>query len=461
MQPPSGIPVLQMDSNQKKAKISMGGSKVQVMPPKESIMPEGALAVDEDEFEEILEDGTVIKKKVITTRTATTVTKTIISVMPDGSISEEVITEDISGPGDKQPVSDEIIPDIVSRVPPKPEAPQQPIEDDLIVPDDVIHAESAPPGASPGADDSRVPVDESEIIPEVKKGAEELPPMQPPVSYEPPLSPTEFDEVEETLPDGTVVKRRAIKTKVKKVITKKIRRVGPDGEVIEDVFTEEVPESDLSETSSIRSSLSDARDVVSPVPYVSSPAGLASPAESIDSEKPSVRVYTDTIEGEPQVETDVQEFEETMPDGTIVKRKVIKTRQKQTIVKRVVMEGPENDLPTTEEQAQMMLNTAGSFEPEVQVYTDRMQTEPTESTNVQEFEETMPDGTVVKKKVVTTTEQQLKTDRTIMEGTGAVVGLTDNGQADGDIPIDDDLIDPEHQSYAESAPPGRSPQAGI
>ena len=183
------------------------------------------------------------------------------------------------------------------------------------------------------------------------------------------------------------------------------------------------------------------------------PTELASPTDSIDSEKPSVRVYTDTIEGEPQVETDVQEFEETMPDGTVVKRKVIKTRQKQTIVKRVVMEGPESDLPTTEEQAQMMLNTSGSFDPEYQVYTDRMQTEPVESTDVQEFEETLDDGTIVKKKVVTKTEQQLKTERTLMEGTDAVIGLADGH--------DEDMVQTEDQSYAYGAPPGRHPQAGI
>lgn len=48
----------------------------------------------------------------------------------------------------------------------------------------------------------------------------------------------------------------------------------------------------------------------------------------------------------------VQDTEETLADGTVVRRRVTKTRQKQTIVKRVVMEGPEDELPTSEEQAQ-------------------------------------------------------------------------------------------------------------
>jgi len=42
-----------------------------------------------------------------------------------------------------------------------------------------------------------------------------------------------------------------------------------------------------------------------------------------------------------QIVTDVTETEETLPDGRIIVRKLIKTRQTQTIVKRIVMEGPE------------------------------------------------------------------------------------------------------------------------
>ena len=225
--------------------------------------------------------------------------------------------------------------------------------------------------------------------------------------------PDDFEEYEETLPDGTIVTRRVSKTKVKKIVTRKIRRVGPDGEVVEDVFTEEVPDSEvLSETSSIISSTGDYREISSPVPSLS-PTDLASPYDS-DSERGGVRVYTDTVEGEPQVETDIQEFEETLPDGTVVRRKVIKTKQKQTIVKRVVMEGPENELPASEEQAQEYLTQA--FEPGYTRYTDTMEGDPESHTDVQEFEETLDDGTVIKRRVVTTTEQQLKTERTVLEG---------------------------------------------
>jgi len=74
-----------------------------------------------------------------------------------------------------------------------------------------------------------------------------------------------------------------------------------------------------------------------------------------DDDTAMLRVYTDTLEGEPQTETDVQETEETLPDGTVVRRRVTTTRQQQTIVKRVVMEGPEDELPTNEDEAEQIL----------------------------------------------------------------------------------------------------------
>jgi len=68
-----------------------------------------------------------------------------------------------------------------------------------------------------------------------------------------------------------------------------------------------------------------------------------------------LRVYMDTVAGEPETSTDVQETEETLPDGTVVRRRVTTTRQQQTIVKRVVMEGPEDELPTNEDEAEEIL----------------------------------------------------------------------------------------------------------
>jgi hypothetical protein len=416
------------------------------------VIPEGAVV---QESEEVLPNGTVVKKRVVTFKTETTVVRKVITEMPSGEIKQEIFTEEISGPELLQPK--DVVPVPVDEDLIEPEEKEHvqlaaPVRREIIE-DDIIPSEEIPAEKMP----DRLPVDETEIVPEDQpqpepmKRPEDLDGPQvlvaPPDDqlFEPVRAPTdEYEEIEETLPDGTLVKRKIIKTKVKKIVTKKIRRVGPDGEVIEDVITEEVPESELSETSSLRSSLSEAHEVISPVPSLSSPAELASPAESIEGDRAAVRVYTDTIEGEPQVETDVKEFEETLPDGTIIKRRVVKTRQKQTIVKRVVMEGPETDLPTSEEQAQLMIDQGTVYEPEMKMYSDKYETEPEESTDVQEYEETLPDGSVVKKKVVTTTEQQMKTERTLMEGTGHVPGLTEAAEAE---------LFPDEEPLVEGAPP--------
>ena len=307
----------------------------------------------------------------------------------------------------------------------------------------------------PSAVELHVPPSAVDFSPEKEEAAPQdfgFPPVGP-IAVEP----DQVEEVEETMPDGTVVKRRIIHGKARKVVTRKIRRVGPDGEVIEDVITEEVPSDSevLSEHSSRRSSMSD-------VPISLSATEPGSPDE-YDPERSALKVYTDTIEGEPEIETDVQEFEETLPDGTVVKRKVIKTKQKQMITKRVVMEGPEDDLPTTEEQAQVMLMQAD--QPELSRYTDRIEGEPEQSTNVQEYEETLDDGTVVKRKVVTTTEQQMTTDRMYLEGAPEDVLPVDEGEIDAEIQpgrtsypaddedeVDEEAVVTEDREHTQAAP---------
>ena len=271
-----------------------------------------------------------------------------------------------------------------------------------------------------------------------------------------PKTDEDYEEIEETLPDGTLVTRRIMKTRVRKIITRKVRKVGPDGEIVEDIITEEIPESEMfSETSS----LSDARELTSPVPSLS-PMEVGSPVES-DMDRGGVRIYTDTVEGEPEVETDVQEFEETLPDGTVIKRKVIKTKQKQTIVKRVVMEGPEEDLPHSEEQAQAILAEADVYEPGLTKYTDTLEDEPEATTDVQEYEETLADGTVVKRRVVTTTEQQMTTERTMMEGdTPDFVGESDPidySTEDDHHAVDEVIIEPELHDRPVHSSPGDVP----
>ena len=236
-----------------------------------------------------------------------------------------------------------------------------------------------------------------------------------------PASPTLFgvDDLASPLFDDG---RRQVKTRSKKLITRKVRKVRHDGEVVEDIVTEEVPvDYGYSDTSSVRSGQSPA--AISPrTPSVSSltsplPLEPMSPGADSLSSQSSLRVFTDTVESEPEVVTDVQEREETLPDGRVVIRKIIRTRQKQTIVKRTVMEGPSTDdeQPTT---GSGPLVAAGEDvqKPDIWTYSDAMEMKPTTETTSKNVEEVLPDGTVVKKSTTTTSTRQLKTDRKVVEG---------------------------------------------
>jgi hypothetical protein len=136
------------------------------------------------------------------------------------------------------------------------------------------------------------------------------------------------------------------------------------------------------------------------------------------------------------VETDVQETEEVLPDGTVIRRKVIKTQQRQLISTRVVMEGPEDVLPANEAEAEQLLGemeASGELGHRAVVLSDP--DEPQVSTNVEEFEEVQPDGSVIKRRVVTTTRQHVTAEKMALQDDGAVDIPADNGasgQAGGD-----------------------------
>jgi len=155
------------------------------------------------------------------------------------------------------------------------------------------------------------------------------------------------------------------------------------------------------------------------VPAESSVAPVVDlPEDSLVSDDPNarggVRIYTDTKEGVPQVERDVQETEEVLPDGTVVRRQVVRTSQRQTISTRVVMEGPEDVLPTSKAEAEQLLGEMGVSE-ELGRQIAVSDTEPQASTNVEEHEEVLPDGSIVKRRVVTTTKQHVTTERVSLE----------------------------------------------
>jgi len=128
----------------------------------------------------------------------------------------------------------------------------------------------------------------------------------------------------------------------------------------------------------------------------------------------SIRVYTDRTESAPQVETDVQETEEVLPDGTIVRHRVTTTQQRQLISTRVVVEGPEASLPANQEEAERLFGEMGASVPMAVLDSDNSASESNVSTNVQEFEDTLPDGTVVKRRVVTTLRQQTTAEKLLL-----------------------------------------------
>ena len=171
----------------------------------------------------------------------------------------------------------------------------------------------------------------------------------------------DVQEFEETLPDGTVVRRKVVKT----FTTMGFQ--GPEGD-IPTGFTDDENQKVEEVVETLPDGTQVTRRVVKYVREI--------PATEMTSA--GIPGYTEIIEGTPETETDVQEFEETLPDGTVVKRKVVKTQQKQSILTTTTMEGQEGEIPA-------------GFEGKPGIDQD-----------VQEFEETLPDGTVVRRKVVKT-----------------------------------------------------------
>ena len=138
-----------------------------------------------------------------------------------------------------------------------------------------------------------------------------------------PQFPSQSTAEEIRQPDGTVVRRRVVRTRVRRVATRRVRRRQPDGRVVEYTETVELPEEEGGGTDDQLSELVGATSGVS---------GSGGAAAQV------VGVYTDTEQpGAPQVDTDVEVVRETLPDGRVVERRIVRTRQRRTIVKRVVV----------------------------------------------------------------------------------------------------------------------------
>lgn len=198
---------------------------------------------------------------------------------------------------------------------------------------------------------------------------------------------------QETMPDGSPLKKKVI------TITatlrapgnphtdgneRRVRRIGLNGEMVETVTEEMV--------SSRRSSESDDGTLVSPTDGPS-PAGSATDLRTFG-------VYADVVETEPQVEKDVQEYEETLPDSTVVRKRIVTTVEKKTVILRALMPDDET----------------GAAEPLIQRYLDVTEEEPQVITDVYDTAETLPDGELAKKRVKTTGKRRLTTERKLIAG---------------------------------------------
>jgi len=197
---------------------------------------------------------------------------------------------------------------------------------------------------------------------------------------------------QETMPDGSPLKKKVVKliaslrSPVNPQEEGRVRRIGLEGEMIEDT------EIQGRSPDSRRSSVSDDGALMSPTDGPS-PVGSEMDLRTFG-------VYADVVETEPQIEKDVQEYEETLPDSTVVRKRIVTTVEKKTVIMRALL--PEDE--------------AGAAEPLVQRYVDVTEEEPQVVTDVYDTAETLPDGELAKKRVKTTGQRRLTTERKLITG---------------------------------------------
>jgi len=115
------------------------------------------------------------------------------------------------------------------------------------------------------------------------------------------------------------------------VVTRRVQRLSADGSIVERVKSEAVPVS--FGPSSLR-------------PYflsgdLPSPPDFSPQSDDQQTSVSSVKVYTDTVEAQPCIERRIEEVKEMNSDGEIVMRRVVRVRKRRTIIKHIVIEGPE------------------------------------------------------------------------------------------------------------------------
>lgn len=100
-----------------------------------------------------------------------------------------------------------------------------------------------------------------------------------------------------------------------------------------------------------------------------------------------------------------------------MKRKVTKTKTRQSVVRRVVLEGLDDE-PSFPDRSSQAVVQVGPGVQQFTRYSDHHSTEPDVTTDIQVTEDKLPDGTVIRKRITNTKQQQLITERLVLGGTG-------------------------------------------
>ena len=136
-----------------------------------------------------------------------------------------------------------------------------------------------------------------------------------------------------------------------------------------------------------------------------------------ETETTAVVVYADTVEERPDSETEMTEYEEYLPDGTLVRRKVIKTTRHEAVTRRVVVE--ETSTSATEQHDDQQILSTQSEEqstPAFLRYSDRVEEGPLTVTLRDDTSyDTLSDGRSVVTHSTVTSQQKLVMERTFVD----------------------------------------------
>ena len=172
-----------------------------------------------------------------------------------------------------------------------------------------------------------------------------------------------------------------------------VRSVKPDGEIVEQVVSVDS---------------SSALEALGALPSPQTSLCVESGDDVEPAVSSAVIVYADTLEERPDSETEMTEYEDFLPDGTLVRRKVVKTTRHEAVTRRVVVEetSTERDQPSTQFEAS----------PVFLRYSDRAEEGPlTVTLRDETFTDTLPDGRSVVTHSTVTSQQKLVMERTFVD----------------------------------------------